>query len=323
MITLKMLRQPEVQVVDRKWRAGMTEQVKNNMLGYYAYSYLALNEKSYKSAISGFNYTIRKNIEVEKSAIGLICAYACIGNYKKALKIYDSFKEKIIFNTRLRHQLVKDLSYFLCRDTSAMKLQRQRYFSSIFLGRTMLRTHELYVEDSSNILTIIFMSYWHIFTGHVFEDMKTIADICIYFRTLDDTFRWKLLNRLAVEETELWDDETLAGMFNEIPEEVSSNDYINTLILSTIYSGNLEKARDNIEIYRNKGYVFTNEVMWNFIRLSVEEDEIDDLTVNFAKHLISEGWADSIIAEVIRYGYVNRSRYSVKKELNRLSYLNL
>jgi len=301
----------------------MTDQVNNDMLGYYAYSYLALSEKNYRSAISGFNYTIRKNIEVEKSAIGLICAYACMGNYRKAIKTYDSFKETIISNTRLRHQLVKDLSYFLCLDTSAMKLQRQNYFAAIILNRTMQRTHAAYAEDSSNIPAIIFMSYWYIFTGHIYDDIKAITDICVYFRTLDDTFRWKLLNRVAVEEKELWEDETLAGMFNGIPEEISSNEYINTLILSTLYSGDLEKARDNIEIYRNKGYVFTNDVMWNFIRLSIEEDEIDDLSVNFAKHLISEGWADSLIAEVIRYGYANRSRYSVKKELNRLAYLNL
>lgn len=299
------------------------DQVTNEMLGYYAYAYLALSEKNYRSAISGFNYTLRKNIEVEKSAIGLVCAYACIGNYKKALKTYESFKETIIFNARLRHQLVKDLSYFLCRDTSSLKFQRHNYFSSVVFGRTMQKTYDEYLKDTSNIPAIILMSYWHIFTGHVFENMKAITDVCIYFRTLDDTFRWKLLNRVAIEDKELWADETLAGMFSTIPEEVSSNEYVNTLILSTIYSGNLEKSRDNIEIYRNKGYVFTNDVMWNFIRLSVEEDEIDDLTVNFAKHLISEGWADSVIAEVIRYGYANRSRYSVKKELNHLSFLNL
>ncbi len=301
----------------------MTDQVKNEMLGYYAYSYLALSEKSYRSAISGFSYTIRKKIEVEKSAIGLICAYACLGNYRKALRTYEHFKETIIFNTRLRHQLVKDLSYFLCLDTSAMKLQRQNYLSSVFLNRTMEKTRNAYSEDPSNIVAIIFMSYWHIYTGHVFDGMKAITNSCLYFRTLDDSFRWKLLNRVAIEDKELWEDETLAGMFTEIPEEISSNEYINTLILSMMYSGDLEKARDNIEIYRNKGYVFTNDVMWNFVRMSVEEDEIDDLSVNFAKHLISEGWADSLIAEVIRYGYANRSRYSVKKELNRLSFLNL
>jgi hypothetical protein len=301
----------------------MSDRVKNEMLGYYAYSYLSLNEKNYKGAVSGFNYTLRKNIEVEKSAIGLVCAHSCLGHYKKALRVYDSYKESIIFNARLRHQLVKDLSYFLCRDTSAMKLQRQNYFSSIMLNRAMQKTHSIYVDDPSNIVAIILLSYWHIFTGHVFEDMKAIADVCVFFRTLDDAFRWKLLNRVAIENTDLWEDETLAGMFTEIPEEVSNNEYINTLILSMMYSSDLEKARDNIEIYRNKGYVFTNEVMWNFIRLSVEEDEIDDLSVNFAKHLISDGWADSYIAEVIRFGYANRSRYSVKKELNRLAYLNL
>ncbi len=301
----------------------MTDQSNNEMLGYYAYSYLALSEKNYRSAINGFNYTVRKNIEVEKSAIGLICAYACMGNYRKALKTYSSFKETIILNTQLRHRLVKDLSYFLCRDTSTLKLKKQNYFASIFLNRIMAKTHETYIEDSSNIPAIIFMSFWHIFTGRVFGDMKNITDICLYFRTLDDTFRWKLLNRVAIEDKELLDDDTLAGMFSGIPEEISSNEYINTLILSKLYKNELENARDSIEIYRNKGYLFTNDVMWNFIRLSVEEDEIDDLTVNFAKHLISEGWADSVIAEVVRYGYANRSRYSVKKEMNRLAYLNL
>lgn len=301
----------------------MTDQVKNEMLGYYAYSYHALSEKNYRSAINGFTYTIRKKIEVEKSAIGLICAYACLGSYRKAIRTYDKFKDSIIFNTRLRHQLVKDLSYFLCLDTSAMKVQRKNYLSSVVLNRAMQKVHSVYMEDSSNIVAIIFMSYWHIFAGHVFDGMKNITESCLYFRTLDDVFRWKLLSRVAVENKELLEDETLAGMFTGIPEEISSNEYINTLILSMMYNGTLEKARDNIEIYRNKGYVFTNELMWNFVRMSVEEDEIDDLAVNFAKHLISEGWADSMIAEVIRYGYANRSRYSVKKELNRLAFLNL
>lgn len=296
---------------------------KEKMLGYYAYSYLALSDENYRSAINGFNYTLRNKIEIDKSAIGLICAYACTGRYRKALKIYSSCKDAIIFNSRLRHQLVRDLSYFLAKDTSALKFKRRNYFSSVALSFHMNRTYEIYEADNSNIPAIILMSYWHINTGHIFENQEKFLNMCVYFRTLDNVFRWKLLSRIAVNNKDLWEDESLAAMFTEIPEEVTSSEYINTLILSILYNKDLEKSRNNIEIYRNKGHIFTNDVMWNFICLSVEEDEIDDLTVNFAKHLISEGWVDSIIAEVIRFGYANRSRYSVAKELKKLAFFNL
>ncbi|MFO7611781.1 MAG: hypothetical protein R6W99_04755 [Clostridia bacterium] len=301
----------------------MPEAITDEMLGYYAYSYLSLGQKNYRKAISGFNFTLSRNIEPEKSAIGLICAYSCLGNYMKALKVYDRYKDSIIFNTKFRHQLVKDMSYFLAMDTFALRLQRKGYFSSITLGRSMNRTHAAYMADTSNIAAIILISYWYIFTGHEFNDIKKITDACLYLPTLDDTFRWKLLNRAAIDDSSLLQDESLAALFTMIPGEVASNEYINTIILSMLYGGDLEKARNNIEIYRLKGLIFTNELMWNFIRLSVEEDEIDDLSINFAKHLISEGWADSLIAAVIRFGYANRSRYSVKKELNKLTYFNL
>ncbi|MBN2558636.1 MAG: hypothetical protein JXB33_07790 [Clostridia bacterium] len=301
----------------------MPEAITDELLGYYAYSYLALGQKNYRKAISGFNFTLGRSIEPEKSAIGLVCAYSCLGNYMKALKVYNRYKDSIIFNKKFRHQLVKDLSYFLSEDTSALRLQRKGYFSSVALGRSMNRVHGAYGSDNSNIVSIILISFWYIFTGHEFESIKKITDACLYFPTLDDTFRWKLLNRAAIDDSSLLQDESLAALFKVIPGEVASNEYINTIILSMLYGRDLENARNNIEIYRLKGHIFTNELMWNFIRLSVEEDEVDDLSVNFAKHLISEGWADSLIAEVIRFGYANRSRYSVKKELNKLNYFNL
>lgn len=299
------------------------DNIRKDQRGYYAYAYLNLTDANYRSAIDGFRYTLRNNIEPAKSVIGLICTYCCLGNYKKALSYYDEYNESIIFNNGLRHKLVNDLSYFLSKDVSALKLKRRNYLSSIRINYTMNRICEMHTGNPSNIVSMILLGYWLAYAGFSCEPTAEAARNCVYMKTLDDTFRWKLLGRLSVDDKSLSSDDDLAALFTEIPEEVSSTDYVNTLIISKLFKGDLESARNSIEIYRNKGHIFTNEVMWNFVKLSVDEDETDDLTVNFAKHLISEGWVDSYIAEVIRFGYANRSRYSVRREMNILEYYGL
>ena len=305
--------------------SGVENQENNNdnNQGYYAYSYLTLSDGHYRNAITGFKYTLKNHIEPEKSAIGLICAYGCMGNYNKAMALYDEFKERLVFTRALRHKLIRDLSYFLSRDISSLKLKRKNYFSSIRFNYIMNRICEKHPEDPSNIVSVILLSYWLAYTGFSCDSTPDAARTCLYMNSLDDGFRWKLLGRVSIEDKELLADDDLAALFSDIPEELTSTDYVNTLILSQLYKGNLEAGRNKIELYRNKGHIFTNEVMWNFVKLSVEEDEIDDLTVNFAKHLIAEGWADSYLAEVIRFGYANRTRYSVRKEINTLEYFDL
>ncbi len=301
----------------------MPNKTTEEILGYYAYSCLALDEGRYSDAIDGFRYTIKRNTEVAKSAVGLICAYACSGKYNKALKTYSSYHESILFNTRLRHLLVRDLSYYLARDLSVLQKKRKNYFSSVLLNRSMEKTHSTYVENRLHIPAIILISYWHMYTGRFFENFEEIADTCLRMKTLDDSFRWRLLNRMALEDNSLWDDFSIASLFTGIPEEAYSSSYVNTLLLAIMFENDLEKARNNIDMLRSRGHIFTNEVMWNFIRLSVDEKEIDDLAVNFAKHLVLEGWADPYVSEVIHFGYANRSRYSVKKELDRLEFLGI
>ena len=305
--------------------SGETAQnnITDQMKGYYAYSYLTLQDGNYRNAVNGFKYTLKNNIEPLKSAIGLVCAYCCMGNYRKALAVFDAHRDSLVFDKGLRHKLIRDLSYFLSRDVSALKLKRRNYFSSIRLNITMGRICEKHSEDPSGIVSVILLSYWLSYAGYTSDTTDDAAMQCLYMKTLDDRFRWKLLSRLSVENKELLLDDDLASLFSDIPEEVSSTDYINTLLLSIMYKGNLETARNNIEILRNKGQVFTNEVLWNFIKLSVEQGETDDLTVNFAKHLISEGWMDPYVAEAIRFGYANRTRYSVRNELRNLEYMNL
>jgi pentatricopeptide repeat protein len=294
-----------------------------NLKGYYAYSYLTLSDGNYRNAVNGFKYTLKNGIEPEKSAIGLICAYSCLGNYNKALSLYNEYRDMLIFNMAIRHKLVTDLSYFLSKDQTALNLKRRNYLSSIRLNFIMNKICENHPADSANIVSIVFLSFWLAYAGYMCDSTAEAARNCLYMRTLDDGFRWKLLGRLSIEDKELLLDDDLAALFSDIPIEIASTDYINTLILSQLFKGNLENARNKIELYRNKGQIFTNELMWNFVKLSVEEDEVDDLTVNFAKHLIGEGWNDSYLAEVIRFGYANRTRYSVKKEINTLEYFDL
>lgn len=301
----------------------MASKTTEQILGYYAYSCLSLDEGHYSDAINGFKYTIKHKVEVGKSVVGLICAYACFGEYNRALKIYSSYHETILFNKKLRHLLVKNLSYYLARDLSFLQKKRRNYFSSIILNRTMEKTYSVYMENRLHIPAIILISYWHMHTGHFFENFQEIADTCLKMKTLDDTFRWRLLNRMALEDRSLWDDLSVASLFTGIPENAYSSAYVNTLLLAIMFEGNLEKARNYIDILRGRGHIFTKEVMWNFLRLSVEEKEIDDLAVNFSKQLIMEGWSDPYIAQVIHHGHLNHSRYSVKRELERLEFLGM
>ncbi|HPJ21617.1 MAG TPA: hypothetical protein PLP30_06470 [Clostridia bacterium] len=305
--------------------SGLENQSPDNVQnkGYYAYSYLTLADGNYRNAVNGFRYTIKNGIEPGKSAIGLICAYCCLGHYTKALSVYKDYSEVIVFNSGLRHKLVTDLSYFLAKDQTALKLKRRNYISSIRLNHVMKQVCDIHTGDPANIVSVILISFWFAYAGYTCSATTDAAGTCLFMKTLDDVFRWKLLARMSIENKELLADDELASLFMNIPEEITSTDYINTLILSQLFNGNLETARNNIEIYRNKGHIFTNELMWNFVKLSVDEDEVDDLTVNFAKHLISEGWTDSYLAQVIRFGYANRTRYSVRKEINTLEYFDL
>jgi hypothetical protein len=58
--------------------------------------------------------------------------------------------------------------------------------------------------------------------------------------------------------------------------------------------------------------------MWNYINSSVENNDIDDLSVNFAKRLFAKGWMDPVIGQVFRYAKNNLNIYNVTNETKAL-----
>ena len=290
---------------------------------YYAHAYLSLKDKDYDKAIRGFKYSIKNKVEVEKAVVGLICSYSCLGKYNRALVIFEKYEHFLVLNSSYRHMLIHDLSFLLLEDMSALKKQRDGYLSSFLFGRTMKKTFEEYNQDSSNILAIIFISYWYFITGRRPNDSNKILHTCLIFPTLDKEFRWKLLRRLAITDKELLNNSKIASTFKSIPKSIDSPEYIDQLILSTIYSKDLLKAQQRIIQSNELNHEFSNEVMWNYIKLTSENNEIDEQAVFFAKTLLHIGWMDSYVATVIRYGYDNKTPHSVKKDIEKLELFGL
>jgi hypothetical protein len=50
----------------------------------------------------------------------------------------------------------------------------------------------------------------------------------------------------------------------------------------------------------------------------VENNDIDDLSVNFAKRLFAKGWMDPVIGQVFRYAKNNLNIYNVTNETKAL-----
>jgi len=295
----------------------LTEKLKS----YYAYAYLALKDKDYINAIRGFKFLIKNKIEVEKSVIGLICAYSCLGKYSKALEVFARNHHLLVLNKNFRHMLIHDLSFLLVNDTTALKKRRDSYFSSFFLGRSIKNTMDDYNNNNTNILAMILLSYWYFITGRRPNGANTILATCLHFPTLDKDFRWKLLRRLSITNNNLLSDTLIASKFQSIPKNIDSPDYLNQLILSSLYSNNLIQAQERITNAKALEHLFSNEVMWNYIRLSIDKNGIDETCVFFAQTLLQDGWIDSYVAKAIKYGITHNFSYSVENDLSKLQLL--
>ncbi len=295
----------------------------SELQSHYAFSYLSLKDGDYKRAIRGFNYSLKNNVEVEKSVIGLICAYSCSGKYQKAITIFEKHEHLLILNKSYRHMLIHDLSFLLYNDQTALHKLRDGYFSSFFLGLSMKRTLEEYELDKANVLAIIFLSYWYFVTGRRPNGANEILKTCLFFPTLDKDFRWKLLRRMAITNKELLNDTQIASKFSSIPKSIDSPEYVNQLILSSLFSKDLLSAQERIVQGKELDQSFSNEVMWNYIKLTVDLNAIDETTVFFARALLNSGWIDSYVSTSISFGYKNKSPYSTKKDIEKLQMFGL
>jgi hypothetical protein len=90
------------------------------------------------------------------------------------------------------------------------------------------------------------------------------------------------------------------------------------LLFSSLSSNALISSREKIEVQRMNGIELSDDVMWNYIDLSVENNDIDDLSVNFAKRLFAKGWMDPAIGKVFRYAKDNLNIYNVNNEMKAL-----
>ncbi|MBN2853092.1 MAG: hypothetical protein JXQ23_10200 [Clostridia bacterium] len=285
---------------------------------HYAYSYLALKDRDYYSAIRGFRYSIKNSMEVEKSVIGMICAYSCLGKYIKAMAVFNQYEHLLILNKSFRHLLIHDLSFLLVNDSTSLKKLRDGYLSSMRLGKSMKKTNDFYEGNNANVLSIILLAYWYFMTGRRPKGDTDVFISCLHFPTLDKDFRWKLLRRLSITNKELLEDSMIASKFKSLPKTIDSPDYINQLILSSIYTRDLLQAQERITESKELDHTFSSEVMWNYIRLAVENSEIDETAVFFAKTLLHDGWIDSYVSQTIKYGFENKSAYSAEKDIERL-----
>ncbi|MGI6505383.1 MAG: hypothetical protein ACOX2V_03210 [Clostridia bacterium] len=284
---------------------------------YFSNSMISLKEGDYEHAIKGFSNLIDHGIEPQKSVIGLITAYSCLTRYPAALKLYEKNKDIFIGNPSNRNMLVETMTTLLMKETSLLKKNARGSLSAVFMAKRMKAVHEAYLADKDNLLAIILICYWYAVLGaRPYETEQMMKDF-LHNEYVDDEFRWKLLEKLAITDKELMDDITIAGMFRRIPRYLDHS-YINLLLFSHLCGDDFASAREKIEVQRMNGVELSDDVMWNYINSSVENNDIDDLSVNFAKRLFAKGWMDPVIGQVFRYAKNNLNIYNVTNETKAL-----
>ena len=185
------------------------------------------------------------------------------------------------------------------------------------MAKRMKLVHEAYLMDKNNLLTKILICYWYAVLGKRPHDTEQMMKDFLHNEFLDDEFRWKLLEKLSITDKELMEDISIAGLFKRIPRYLDHS-YINLLLFSSLSSNALISSREKIEVQRMNGIELSDDVMWNYIDLSVENNDIDDLSVNFAKRLFAKGWMDPAIGKVFRYAKDNLNIYNVNNEMKAL-----
>jgi G:T/U-mismatch repair DNA glycosylase len=284
---------------------------------YYSYSGICLRDGDYKEAEKGFRYLLEHGIEPQKSAMGLITAYACSTKYAAALKAYEKYKEYLTGPDTNRDMFLDMLTGHLMRETSLLKKYVRGYVSGFKMAGKMKKTNEVYMGNKQNLLAQILLSYWYAVLGKRPYNSEEMLKQCLEYKALDNEFRWKLLEKLAVTDKTLMEDTSIASLFTKIPRFVD-RDYINLLLFTSLCKSDLAEARDKIEVQRMNGVELTNDVLWNYLELCVDKGDIDDLAVSFAKRLFAKGWVDPVIAEVFRYAKSNLTKHNVSNELDAL-----
>ncbi|MDD4543068.1 MAG: hypothetical protein PHY13_04775 [Clostridia bacterium] len=284
---------------------------------YYSNSMISLKDGDYDEAIKGFKYLIKHGIEIQKSVLGLITAYSCITRYNNALKIYEEHKEFFTGKTPYKGMFVEIMTALLIKESTLLKKNTRGYLTGIITARRMKEVYEAYLVNPENLLCIVLICYWYAVLAKRPKDTEQMMVRFVNDEHIEDEFRWKLLEKLAITDKQIMEDITIAGKFKRIPRYLDHS-YVNLLLFSSLSSNNLIIARENIEVQRMNGVQLSDDVMWNYLDLCVENDDIDDLAVNFAKRLFSKGWMDPVIAKVLRYAKDNLNIYNVKNEMKSL-----
>lgn len=283
---------------------------------------LALRNRDYKEAIVGFKNLLKYQAEPFRSFWGLITAYSCIGEYKKVVDLCEQHEDYLYNDSFDSKREVRLLTSLLMQETALLKKNYRATMTSYFFLQKMKDIFKAYEQDSKNPIYQILISYWYCVLGLKSENTEDAFLKVLYYDFIDDEFRWKLLEKMSLEKKELLEDINLARKFKKIARYIDGG-YINLLLYVSLISEDLSISRDKIEIQRFNGVEISNEVMWNYLDLVNDKNEIDDLAVNFAKQLFSRGWIDQIIANIFFYASENLNIYNVENELKALEFFGL
>ncbi|MFO7637657.1 MAG: hypothetical protein R6W96_10170 [Clostridia bacterium] len=290
---------------------------------YCDYSYEALGNKDYKSAATGFKTCLAGRSQEGKSLVGLVTVLSCQGKYQKAMKLFEKNRDKLVFQSGMRHDFVRTLSRHLIRDFTMIRTIQNGYISSIRLNKAMNNVLFAYISDQTHLYALILLGYWYIVLGKRPKDSDLMLQKCLHLPTLDDDFRWQLLSRMSIREKKLLEDTGIASSFDALPDDITSMEYVNKLILSCLHGGDMKAAQARIADARSKDISLSNETMWTYVHLSVEKKAIDDHAVLLSKVLISNGWVTPETAQVIRHARDQGSRYNIERETEILEFFGI
>jgi tetratricopeptide (TPR) repeat protein len=292
-----MIKDPEkLNVLASKFE-NLIKQKPNQPRAYYCLGQIKLYLEKYKEAQDDFEKAISIDPNYTRAKVGLVVVNIYRRKFVQAANLYTQYRIDISSKNVYYKKLIRGVSEFYSRDTFFS--HKKEISSPLFHKLTMQPLLSKYWEDPGNVVLILFLSMYYMAMKEKSLDIMNILKTCVYMDSIEDNMRWSLLKAIADCGEKLYLDLDIASKFSSIPEPDCTDQYVKTIYGAVVLGRSKYKVKNIFDSMKKQGKEITLNMMWKYVDWAWNVELFDLSVYECCSQLLSAGWADILVLEMM------------------------
>ncbi len=266
--------------------------------GYYALGELEMISKSYGTAINYFTKALSLDDNYPRAKIGYLI---CLVQEQKYIQAIKYFSKKCTYIAK-KNILLRDMLNGICVKDAVTnpEIEKPATCRKVNLGNKYYRIYWMYRRSENPVAALLLALHFYENKANKQEKHRiSLFEDLVNYPGIPEALRWFMIKTISDKKPDIFEDNSLAALFNYIPGKEVLTSYANKIFSVALLTNNEHKIN---RLYRSISDSFiplTNDNMWHFVYVCHQKGRYNSSVMFCCKSLIKSGWIDSVIAGAI------------------------